>query len=131
MGDVGSQFLGFAFAGIGVLLARRTGDGVGAWIVPLLLFHFLFDTAFTAGRRARRGARLWEAHREHLYQRLNRAGLGHGSVTLWLSAMASVNGGAALVAVALLANFTWLASAPALLLQMAHLQAVRRYERKP
>jgi UDP-GlcNAc:undecaprenyl-phosphate/decaprenyl-phosphate GlcNAc-1-phosphate transferase len=118
MGDVGSQFLGFAFAGLGILLARHTGDGGGAWIVPLLLFHFLFDTAFTAALRARRGARLWEAHREHLYQRLNRTGVGHGGVTLILSAMALLNGVFAIamigdtppiVAAAIVqATFTWL-----------------------
>jgi len=90
MGDVGSQFLGFAFAGIGILLAREGGiaDGAGILVVPVLLANFLFDTGFTAFQRWRRGARLWEAHREHLYQRLNRAGHGHRTVTLRVAGIA-------------------------------------------
>jgi UDP-GlcNAc:undecaprenyl-phosphate GlcNAc-1-phosphate transferase len=126
MGDVGSQFLGFAFAGIGVLMASRGGDGGGALLVPLLLFHFLFDTALTAWRRARRGEKLWQAHREHLYQRLNRTGLGHGAVTLCASAAALI-----LAALALLApdaSALWRALGIAFALQLAYATWVARRE---
>lgn len=129
MGDVGSQFLGFAFAGIGVLLARRTGDGSGALLVPLLLFHFLFDTVLTAALRARRGARLWEAHREHLYQRLNRTGMSHGHVTLWLSTMALTNGALGYVVTKLAVGGAWLALPAALALQLGYVVVVSRRER--
>ncbi|MBL8191815.1 MAG: hypothetical protein JNK38_27625, partial [Acidobacteria bacterium] len=40
------------------------------------------DTIFTLIRRARRGEKLWEAHRSHLYQRLIIAGQSHRRVTL-------------------------------------------------
>jgi UDP-GlcNAc:undecaprenyl-phosphate/decaprenyl-phosphate GlcNAc-1-phosphate transferase len=80
MGDVGSQFLGFAFAAMGVLLAQADTTGTIVLIVPLLLFHFLFDTTFTALRRWRRGENLAAAHRSHLYQLLNQSGLSHRQV---------------------------------------------------
>lgn len=129
MGDVGSQFLGFAFAGIGVLLARRGSPGVAALVVPLLLFHFLFDTVITAMARARRGAALWQAHREHLYQRLNRSGLDHGGVTLWLGAMALLQAIFALGMIAVLPFAPWLAFMPALWLQFVYAWIVGRRER--
>lgn len=102
MGDVGSQFLGFAFAGLGVLAARDDPSGLAFWLVPLLLLHFLFDTIFTAARRALAGENVLAAHRTHLYQRLNQAGFAHGRVALFLAAMAAIQGNAAL----------WLGQAP-------------------
>ena len=42
---------------------------------------FLFDVLWTLYRRSRRGAALSEAHREHLYQRLNQAGWSHTKVS--------------------------------------------------
>lgn len=129
MGDVGSQFLGFAFAGLGVLLAQRGGDGGAALVVPILLAHFLFDTTYTALRRARLGARLWEAHREHLYQRLNRTGLSHGWVSLALGVMALLAGVFALAAAISDPHIGWAMLLPVLWLQFAYLVAVRRRER--
>ncbi len=128
MGDVGSQFLGFAFAGIGILLARADGiaEGAGILVVPVLLANFLFDTGLTAFQRWRRGARLWEAHREHLYQRLNRSGLGHRAVTLRVAALALCCGIAALQVADGASGWACLAAAMAL--QCAFLAAVRRAE---
>ena len=126
MGDVGSQFLGFAFAGLGVLMAQRVADGGGALLVPLLLFHFLFDTALTAWRRWRRGELLWQAHREHLYQRLNRTGLGHLAVTMAVSISAL-----ALAALALFApdaSGLWRGLGVAFALQLAYAAWVARRE---
>jgi len=96
MGDVGSQFLGFAFAGLGVLAANATADGRLFWLVPLLLLHFLFDTVFTAARRLAAGENVLAAHRTHLYQRLNQGGFAHGRVAAFLAAMAALQGSAAL-----------------------------------
>jgi UDP-GlcNAc:undecaprenyl-phosphate GlcNAc-1-phosphate transferase len=96
MGDVGSQFLGFAFAGLGVLAAKAEPTGVAFWLVPLALMHFLFDTLFTAARRGLAGENVLAAHRTHLYQRLNQAGFSHGRVAAVLAAMAAIQGNALL-----------------------------------
>jgi hypothetical protein len=59
---------------------------VGGWelIVPLALLHanFVLDSGLTLLRRVRRGERFNQAHREHFYQRLVRAGKSHGFVTI-------------------------------------------------
>ena len=96
MGDVGSQFLGFAFAGLGVLAAKAEPTGLAFWLVPLALMHFLFDTLFTAARRALAGENVLAAHKTHLYQRLNQAGFSHGRVAAFLAAMAAIQGNALL-----------------------------------
>jgi UDP-GlcNAc:undecaprenyl-phosphate/decaprenyl-phosphate GlcNAc-1-phosphate transferase len=96
MGDVGSQFLGFAFAGLGVLASEAEPTGLAFWLVPLALMHFLFDTLLTAARRAMAGENVLAAHRTHLYQRLNQAGFSHGRVAAFLAAMAAIQGNALL-----------------------------------
>jgi UDP-N-acetylmuramyl pentapeptide phosphotransferase/UDP-N-acetylglucosamine-1-phosphate transferase len=47
----------------------------------LLPLYFLADATVTLLRRMLRGARFWQAHREHFYQRAVRAGLRHDQVT--------------------------------------------------
>jgi UDP-N-acetylmuramyl pentapeptide phosphotransferase/UDP-N-acetylglucosamine-1-phosphate transferase len=81
MGDVGSAPLGFLLAFLAVWVAAITHPWVLVWIA-LLHANFVLDTAITLFRRARRGDRLHEAHREHFYQRLVRAGYTHTRVTL-------------------------------------------------
>jgi UDP-GlcNAc:undecaprenyl-phosphate GlcNAc-1-phosphate transferase len=51
-------------------------------IVPMLLSGVLFDVAFTLVRRALAGEPLTRAHRSHLYQVANRAGMGARAVAL-------------------------------------------------
>jgi UDP-N-acetylmuramyl pentapeptide phosphotransferase/UDP-N-acetylglucosamine-1-phosphate transferase len=81
MGDVGSVFLGFALASIAVVTAA-----VNSWwlLIPFGLLHanYILDTGLTVIRRIRRGESFHEAHREHFYQRLVRAGRSHVAVTL-------------------------------------------------
>jgi len=96
--------------------------------VPVLLANFLFDTALTAVQRWRRGERLWEAHREHLYQRLNRAGHGHRAVTLRVAGIVAACGVAATWIEG--AASGWTCVAVALALQCAWLVAVRRGEQR-
>jgi UDP-GlcNAc:undecaprenyl-phosphate GlcNAc-1-phosphate transferase len=50
-------------------------------LVPFLLSGVLFDVAFTLVRRAMAGERLTEAHRGHLYQVAQRAGMDPRWVT--------------------------------------------------
>jgi len=80
MGDVGSAPLGFLLAALVVWIARD----YGWWLlIPLGLLHanFVLDTGLTLARRILRGERWYEAHREHFYQRLIRAGKSHPFVT--------------------------------------------------
>jgi hypothetical protein len=57
----------------------------GSWAAwfPLLVFSpFIVDASTTLLKRALRGDRVTEAHREHYYQRLIQMGLGHRNVAL-------------------------------------------------
>jgi len=97
MGDVGSTFLGFSFAGLSLL----ANIGVGGARLPiefgLVLFApFVFDSLVTLSRRVIKGERWYAAHRSHYYQRLVRGGLTHGQVTALYSALAVVAAAAAL-----------------------------------
>ena len=75
-GDVGSVPLGFLF---GWLLLGLAAEGL--WAVALILpLYYLADATITLARRARRGERVWRAHREHFYQMAVRRGLGHAAV---------------------------------------------------
>lgn len=76
LGDVGSVTLGFL---LGWLLLRLAAEG--AWAAALILpAYYLADASLTLAWRVLRGTRFWEAHREHFYQRADKAGLGHGSI---------------------------------------------------
>ena len=92
MGDVGSQFLGFSFATLAVIAAEIDASRTSFFVVPLLFFNFLFDTAFTFVRRFLRGDDVTQAHRTHLYQLLNRLGWSHVQVTLFHCAVSAAQG---------------------------------------
>src|SRR5437773_2506 len=73
MGDVGSVPLGLL---AGALAVRATQAGASVW-VPLLVFSpFVVDATIVFLRRLIRGEKVWQAHREHDYQRLVLAGWG-------------------------------------------------------
>jgi UDP-N-acetylmuramyl pentapeptide phosphotransferase/UDP-N-acetylglucosamine-1-phosphate transferase len=108
MGDVGSAFLGYLLAAVPL----AGGDPVGLAAPALLLvWPFLFDTAFTLVRRARRGERLLDAHRSHLYQRLSApalpGALTHAQVSGRYMALAAVGAASAWA----LATARWLPAA--------------------
>lgn len=102
MGDAGSIPLGFLAGGLGLV-----GIWQGAWPAwfPLLAFApFVLDASATLARRGLAGKRVWEAHREHVYQRMVQMGYGHRGMTLrWAALMAA----GALLAVTLLALPPW------------------------
>ncbi len=79
LGDVGSGFLGFAVALIG--LAANQRGAVPAILWGLLFGVFLFDATVTLVRRLLRHDRVYEAHRSHAYQRAVQSGLTHARVT--------------------------------------------------
>lgn len=95
MGDIGSTFLGFTFATMAVIAARYDHSHTSFFVVPLLLFHFVFDTLFTFFRRLLAGEHVFLAHRSHLYQLLNQLGYSHQKVALIYSGMAFSQGVAA------------------------------------
>ena len=77
LGDAGSVPLGYL---LGFLLIDMAAHG--HWKPALILpLYFLADATITLLRRLARGERVWEAHREHFYQRAVQRGLGHGVVT--------------------------------------------------
>ncbi|WP_298752620.1 UDP-phosphate glycosyltransferase [uncultured Serinicoccus sp.] len=93
LGDCGSYLVG-ALVTAGLLLEQSGGGHVLLLLLPLL--PSLVDTGLTLVRRAARGERLTQAHREHLYQRLSRrrgwtharvaclwAGLGLAGAGIW------------------------------------------------
>jgi UDP-N-acetylmuramyl pentapeptide phosphotransferase/UDP-N-acetylglucosamine-1-phosphate transferase len=100
LGDVGSYFLGYTLAAL-PLAAPSGSRSPAVLFVALSLWLFLADAAWTLARRARRGARWYEAHREHLYQQLaQRAGhstvaasIGLGSLALTAGALAARRSG--------------------------------------
>jgi UDP-N-acetylmuramyl pentapeptide phosphotransferase/UDP-N-acetylglucosamine-1-phosphate transferase len=80
MGDVGSIPLGFLAGALGLFGVR---DGLWPLAFPLLVFSpFIVDATLTLARRALRGEKIWQAHREHYYQRLVQSGWSHRRVAL-------------------------------------------------
>ncbi|HTW53151.1 MAG TPA: glycosyltransferase family 4 protein [Stellaceae bacterium] len=76
LGDVGSVPLGYL---LGFLLLELAG--LGRWQAALILpLYFLADATITLLRRLARGERVWQAHREHFYQRAVQRGLSHDAV---------------------------------------------------
>jgi UDP-GlcNAc:undecaprenyl-phosphate GlcNAc-1-phosphate transferase len=69
-GDAGALFCGFLFAGLAILSTAPSAPspGLSLYFGPLILLPFLTDVLLTLALRARRGQRLLQAHRDHLYQ---------------------------------------------------------------
>ena len=93
MGDVGSMFLGFTIAVLGILAQQA---GIPFWVFSLLLGYYLFDTGYTVVRRALRRENILQGHRKHLYQRLISLGWSHRRVDLAALLLSSLFGAGAL-----------------------------------
>lgn len=94
LGDVGSIPLGFLAGALGVL-----GWAGGLWPLwfPVLVFGpFIGDATITLVRRLLRRERVWQAHRDHYYQRLVRMGFGHRGTALIAYAVMAACGAVAL-----------------------------------
>ncbi len=77
LGDVGSVPLGFLLGWLLLSLAAH-----GHWAAALILpGYFLADASWTLARRTLRGAPIWRAHREHIYQQSVQAGASHAHVS--------------------------------------------------
>ena len=113
MGDVGSLALGFLFA---VFLLY--GTATGAFDYPLALMVmllFLTDATLTLLLRVIRGERWYNAHRQHLYQRLIAHGWTHTRVAVLYQA---INLTLVLPGIVIAASFPALAWAIALVLTL-------------
>ncbi|WP_431856169.1 MraY family glycosyltransferase [Azospirillum sp.] len=116
MGDVGSVPLGYT---LGWLLLTVAAEGM--WVAALLVpAYFLTDATVTLLRRAAEGKKVWQAHREHFYQKATQRGRSHAEV---VRAVLAAN--AALVALAAASLSVGWAALPAgaavILLLLAHL----------
>ncbi len=93
LGDAGSVPLGFLAATLAV-----GGVAQQVWPIwfPVLVFSpFIADATTTLVRRGAGGDKLWEAHKEHLYQRMVTHYAGHArTAVLWYGLMALVAGSA-------------------------------------
>jgi len=89
MGDVGSVPLGFLAGALGLMGWLQHN---WTWWFPALVFSpFIVDSSLTLARRALRRERVWQAHREHYYQRMVQFGLGHRrTALLWYVLMTAV-----------------------------------------
>jgi UDP-N-acetylmuramyl pentapeptide phosphotransferase/UDP-N-acetylglucosamine-1-phosphate transferase len=80
MGDAGSITVGFL---AGTLMILGVRDGIFDLWVPIMIFSpFIIDASVTLVRRAFHRKRIWEAHREHYYQRLVLSGWNHRRTVL-------------------------------------------------
>jgi UDP-N-acetylmuramyl pentapeptide phosphotransferase/UDP-N-acetylglucosamine-1-phosphate transferase len=105
MGDVGSVPLGFLAATFGL-----EGIGRGTWPLwfPILVFSpFIVDASVTLIKRAWRGEKVWQAHREHYYQRLVRSGWSHRELALWAYGLMFVVSASACVLTTLSLRLQW------------------------
>ena len=130
LGDVGSQFLGFVFAAVAVLAADYDPARVPILVMPLLFFHFIFDTFFTFCRRFLAREIVTQAHKSHLYQLLNQAGQSHPRVSTIHFAIALAQGGGAYVMLQLPAIHQWGVFLPYLVFEVFYALFVLRTARR-
>lgn len=86
MGDSGSTVLGGAVA-LGLLCAP---DARAMWWAGAVTAPLLGDAVFTLLRRLLRRENIFEAHKSHIYQRLNQAGWSHRRVASSYVALTSM-----------------------------------------
>jgi Fuc2NAc and GlcNAc transferase len=85
MGDVGSGFLGFTLAVLGLAASRHSVARIEVWLI--LSGVFMVDATVTLLTRIVRGDRWFEAHRQHAYQNLARRWKAHLPVTVLVIAI--------------------------------------------
>jgi len=96
MGDAGAPVLGFLAAAFSLWADR---DGLfPLWVAVLVFSPFVVDASYTLLRRLLAGKKIWQAHREHLYQRLVQTGWLHRRTVLWSYVLMLAAGGTAVMA---------------------------------
>jgi len=120
MGDVGSTFLGFVFATLAIIAALYDHSHTSFFVMPLLLFHFIYDTFFTFLRRLIRRENVFLAHRTHLYQLFVRLGYSHTKVSIFYFVVGTIQGFGAWWMVHIYGDKRALVFIPYLLFQVAY-----------
>ncbi|WP_204141997.1 glycosyltransferase family 4 protein [Halomicronema sp. CCY15110] len=77
MGDVGSTVLG---ACVAIALIAPTADPTRSWSAIAITLPLTADAVYTLSRRLLKGENIFQAHRTHLYQRLQQSGWSHRQV---------------------------------------------------
>lgn len=130
MGDVGSIFLGFVFASLAIIAALYDKSHTSFLVMPMLMFHVIFDTFFTFVRRLQRRENVFQPHRSHLYQLLQRSGFSHLEVSLLQYCFCFLQGLGALWMVRIPGNTRLYVFIPFILLQIAYAILVMRMANK-
>lgn len=78
VGDTGALFAGAVLGGLSLEFVRQRPDLL--FVPPILLMPYLSDVLLTLVWRARNGKKLFQAHRDHVYQIALKAGLRHWQV---------------------------------------------------
>lgn len=79
MGDVGSTSLG---AIVAMVLLNNQGNQSQAWSALTITLPLIGDAIYTLICRLLRKENIFQAHRSHLYQRLQKSGLSHPQVAI-------------------------------------------------
>jgi UDP-GlcNAc:undecaprenyl-phosphate GlcNAc-1-phosphate transferase len=130
MGDVGATFLGFVFATISIIAANFDSLHTSLLVMPLLLFHFIYDTLFTFIRRLLNGEHVFQAHRSHLYQLFNRLGYSQTVVSCFYFGMGIVQGIGSLWMVNIPGNNRVFVFIPYLIVQVVYSAIIMKKARK-
>lgn len=81
LGDAGSIPLGFLAGALGYWGWRSNSWAI--WFPAMCFAPFICDASVTLLRRLMRGEKVWQAHREHYYQRMIRSGVGHARTAIY------------------------------------------------
>ena len=79
MGDVGSTVLG---ASVAIALLSGRQETVLAWSALSVTFPLIGDSIYTLIRRLLNKENIFQAHRTHIYQRLQQSGFSHDQVAM-------------------------------------------------
>jgi UDP-GlcNAc:undecaprenyl-phosphate GlcNAc-1-phosphate transferase len=130
MGDVGSTFLGFTFAIIAIIAALYDHSHTSFFVMPLLLFNFIYDTFFTFICRLIRKKNVAKAHKRHLYQLFNRLGYSHMFVSCFHFAVCIVQGIGAFIMVDIQGSKRVLVFIPFLIFQILYSSLIIKKAKK-
>lgn len=118
LGDIGSVPLGFV-VGFGLIVIAMHGHPLPAVILPL---YYLADSGITIAKRALRGEKIWQPHRQHFYQKAALGAGRHDTISLWVAAANCVLIMAAIVSI----NRPWLGLALAIVTVAVLLQTMHK-----